>query len=109
MKLTVDIPNDLIAQKIIFFLSCLKNEGVKFKEERDTKVIAVSKVNNTSQENTKIAPSNTYQDLLEMEQQLSCHALIKMILEDMPEDFIYKASEKTDTEIWYEERSHQYE
>lgn len=35
MKLTVDIPDELIAQKIIWFLSHLKNEGVKFKQDEN--------------------------------------------------------------------------
>lgn len=109
MKLTIDIPDESIAQKIIWFLSCLKDEGVKFKEEPNDKVISTSKTNNTLQENRKLAQSKTYQDLLEMEQQLSCHTLIKMILNDIPKDFSYNSSEKTDKEIWYEERRYKYE
>lgn len=37
MKLTVDIPNESIAQNVIMFLNDLKNEGVKFEKDEEVK------------------------------------------------------------------------
>jgi hypothetical protein len=51
MKLTVDIPDDSIAQKVIWFLSCLQNNGVTFKQEQERQAIFENKPDNYWQDN----------------------------------------------------------
>ena len=54
--------------------------------------------------NNKTPKNNSLQELAEMKQVLGSSKLLEMILENVPKDFTYKCSGKTDQEIWYEER-----
>lgn len=38
MKLTIDIPDESIAEKVIWFLNNLKNDGVKFEQDKEVEI-----------------------------------------------------------------------
>lgn len=56
--------------------------------------------------NKKAPQNNAYHELTEMKQILGSSKLLEMILDNVPQNFNYQCSGKTDQEIWYEGNSH---
>ena len=61
------------------------------------------------EKNNEENKSVTYRKLEQISAELEGDELIDMILKDMPKDYHYISSEKTDKEIWYEEVEKKYE
>ncbi len=59
--------------------------------------------------NKKTPQKNSGHELTEMKKVLGSSKLLEMILDNVPKDFKYKCSGKTDQELWYEERKNKYE
>ncbi len=53
--------------------------------------------------------SQIKQELENMNKEMGGNKLIESILYGMPDDFTYIPSDKSDKELWYEERKHKYE
>ena len=80
----------------------LKQEKIEL--EFDEKIIQ-----NQNKKREPVKKGTTYKKYSQLSAELNGDELIDMIISDMPEDYKYSATAKTEKEIWYEEIKKKYE